>query len=108
MQSPNGDKYCPGCESWQFVHERTPKSLVPLSKETELQVKELNLQKPHNKPFPYDFVLHQSVIRCLQTKLFFLTTLLNNEKDLNKIKELLSLINMCLINLRMAVNLEKL
>jgi hypothetical protein len=110
MQTPNGEKYCAGCESWHFVHQRPQKQkfgeLVPLSKDTDIQLKETQLSKINNKQ-SFDYVLHESVIRCLQTKLYFLTTLLNNESDVVKIRDILSTINLCLEDISMAVALER-
>ena len=110
MQSSNGDKYCAGCEAWHFDHQRPKKQnfqeLGIVKKDTDLQLKETSLDNQQRKK-SFGFVLHQSVIRCLQTKLYFLTTLLNNENDVSKIKELLDLINTCLENIRLAVCLEQ-
>lgn len=110
MLNQAGQKYCAWCEAWQFDHEKKKKQklgeLAPVNKRTDIQLKENKLQKRFNKNL-FDFNLNQSVVRCLQTKLFFLSTLLNNESDLAKIKEILNTINICLENIRMAVGLDK-
>jgi hypothetical protein len=109
MRSPSGDKYCAGCEAWHFEHQRPQKQkigeLVPMSKDTDIQLKQTGLQTPYRPSF--DYVLNQSVIRCLQTKLYFLSTLLNNESDPSKIRELLSTINICLEDIRLAIAIER-
>jgi uncharacterized Zn finger protein (UPF0148 family) len=110
MQTPNGEKYCAGCESWQFEHQRPQKhkfgELVPLSKDTDIQLKNTQISKINNRD-SFDYMLNESLIRCLQTKLYFLTTLLNNEIDVLKIRDILSTINLCLQDISMAVSMEK-
>ncbi len=106
MQTPNGQKYCVGCEAWHFDMKRQKYGELVLKGVTDILPKQMELQRvlPTQS---FDHALNQSVIRCLQTKLYFLTTLLNNESDLNKIKDLLQTIGLCLENIRMACCLDK-
>jgi hypothetical protein len=110
MKSTNGQKYCVGCEAWHFDGKDRPikqnfGELVPMSKDTEIQLKDSQIDKKYRKK-SFDYVLNQSVTRCLQTKLFYLATLLNNESDILKIKEILETMNICLENIRMSQCLD--
>ncbi len=109
MKSPNDQKYCVGCEAWHFDQEPFKKEkfgeLVPLAN-TDVLLKDSKLAKKYRGK-QFDYVLNQSVIRSLQSKLYYLCTLLNSESDVTKINEILTTINMCLENIRMASCFEK-
>jgi len=107
----NNQKYCAGCEAWHYDLQETKNQkfgeLVPLySNKTDLMLKESNLTKKYRKK-SFDYVLNQSVVRSLQSKLFYLSTILSSENNLQKIKEILSTMNICLENIRMAACLEQ-
>ncbi len=111
MMSPNGQKYCAGCEAWEFDHERPEKhnhgEVANFNTvNTGIQLKESKISKRFEKQsFPY--ALNQSVIQCLQTKLFFFVSLLNSETDVNKCKDILITIKICLENIKMTSSLNK-
>jgi hypothetical protein len=104
MMSPDGQKYCVGCEQWQFEKKRQKYGEIMLKGVTDVQPKEMSVQTKAS--LNLDSLLNESLIRCLQTKLYFLSSLLNKESDVNKIKELLETIKYCLEDIRLACCLD--
>jgi hypothetical protein len=106
MTSPKtNQKYCPGCEIWYFEHERPKQKfgeLVTLPKQ-DIVLKKTDLAKRNDNS--YHFLHNQSIIQSLQTKLYFLSTLLNNETDVGKIKEILTTMKVCLEDISIATGL---
>lgn len=110
MKSPNGQKYCVGCEMWQFDKDMSLGrkqrfgDLVPLQGKQDLVCKENKLQNKNmkNVNFNMNYSLNQTIIQCLQTKLYFLATLLNNESNVIKIREILDTIKVCMEDIKMA------
>lgn len=101
MQSPNNQKYCVGCETWVFdVRPKRQKYTDVIA----LKNCDLTVKKSMPKLEYQDF-MNQSVIQCLYSKLYFLTTLLNTEKDVTKIKEILTTIKLCMEDINMAITL---
>lgn len=112
IQNVNGQKYCVGCESWVFTAERTKKQkngeIVPYNdKSQSLQIlRDSDKQiKPKTKKYSFDYSINQSVLQCLQSKLYFLSTLLNTLSDVDKIKNTLETIKICLEDINLTKNL---
>lgn len=108
MKSPNGQKYCVGCEAWHFEKERSQKQkytdLVSLQGKQNIQLKPTELQKiPQN--INYNNTLHQNVLQSLHYKLAYYSRLLNDESDTGKSKEILECMKLCMENIVIASKL---
>jgi hypothetical protein len=112
LQSSNGDKYCVGCEAWYFDRQRPQKQklgeLIPISSlKREIQlIKNSDKQIQKSNKYGFDYVINQTTLQCLQTKLYFLISLLNTQSDITQIKEILDTIKICLENIKLAKNLS--
>ncbi len=106
MVSPNGQKYCPGCEAWEFDYVKRRKQKFGEvatfnTVGTGLQLKDQKVQRKIKRQ-PFQYTLNQSVVQCLHTKLFYFVSELNNERDITKCKEILSTIKLCMEDIKMA------
>ncbi len=97
-----GHKYCPKCEMWHFLHERPQKQKI----EDVVKMPPRDLANLPKTQFDYDGMLNQCVLKSLQTKLYFLSTLLNSEVDCEKINGILSAIKICLEDIAMLKTIE--
>ena len=106
MISPNGQKYCPGCEAWEFDYvKRKNQKFREVATfntvNTGLQLKDQKIQRKIRKQ-PIQYTLNQSVLQCLHTKLFYFISELNNERNIMTCKEILSTIKLCMEDIKMA------
>ena len=109
MISPNGQKYCPGCEAWEFDYVKRRKQKFGEvatfnTVGTGLQLKDQKVQRKIKRQ-PFQYTLNQSVVQCLHTKLFYFVSELNSERDITKCKEILSTIKLCMEDIKMANSL---
>jgi hypothetical protein len=102
MRSPNGQKYCVGCEAWHFEKERQQKQkyteLVSLNGKQNIQLKQTEIQNIP-KQVNYNISLHQTVLQSLHLKLAYYSNLLNQENDIKASKEILEAMKLCLENI---------
>ena len=108
MKSPNGQKYCVGCEAWHFDKEQKRQKfteLVSLEGKQNIQVKPTDVQKLP-KGLNINFSLNSNVIQSLNIKLAYLGNLLNNETDLEKTKHILECMKICMENIQIANKLD--
>lgn len=113
MKSPDGQKYCVGCEMWHFDKEKKVKQrfgeLVALKGKQNIQLKQpqtTEVSKIPQNPVNYNLTLSKSVLNSLQQKLAYLSSILNNESDLNKTKDILDCMRVCMDNIQSAQNLN--
>ncbi len=113
MKSPDGQKYCVGCEMWHFDKEKKVKQrfgeLVALQGKQNIQLKKPKTTEvskiPHNN-VKFNLTLNKTVVSSLQLKLSYLSNILNNETDLNKTKDILECMRVCMENIQSAQNLN--
>lgn len=109
MKNIDGQKYCAGCEMWHFEKERPVKQkfgeLVSLKDKQNIQVKHTELSKLPKNILDYSMTLSKGVVQSLQLKLGYLSGLLNIETDVNKIKDILESMRICIDNIQNAKNL---
>lgn len=101
-----GQKYCPRCEIWHFEHERIKKQKI----EDVVKMPDRNIvlkEKEKSYDFNYEGILQKCVIKSLETKLFYLSTLLNSENDVDKIKNILTTIKLCLDDVILAKSMDR-
>jgi uncharacterized Zn finger protein (UPF0148 family) len=108
MRNSQGQKYCCGCEMWHVDQDRPKKQrfgeLVALHGKQNIQLKDstsTELSKINNIEIHFSTNLQQS----LQLKLIYLSSLLNNESDLNKTRQILDSIKLCMENIKNAKDL---
>ena len=113
MKSPDGQKYCVGCEMWHFDKEKVVKQkfgeLVSLKGKQNIQLKSTQsceVSKVHQNPADFNLTLNKTVLNSLQLKLSYLSNILNNEKEINKTKEILECMRICMENIQSANNLN--
>ena len=102
LKSFDGNKYCVKCEMWQFPDQVKAKQkftdLVVKSSQ-ELALRETSLAKvyPKNINFIYG---KEAIINSLRAKLAYLSSILNQTKDLTKTKQILENIELCIQNIK--------
>jgi uncharacterized Zn finger protein (UPF0148 family) len=108
MKNLDGQKYCVGCEMWHYDKDRPIKQkfgeLVSLKGKQNIQIKtqqHTEVSKITPK-IDYNLTLNKSVLQSLQLKLAYLSNLLNAETDINKTKEILECIKICMDNIQTA------
>lgn len=116
MKSPDGNKYCCGCEMWHFEKERPKKQRFgeiavknkPANNPSNqgLQVKHQEVSKLPKTHIEFNFTLNNNVLQSLQMKLAYLSNLLNNENNIAKSKEVLECIKLCIENIQSAKSLN--
>jgi len=113
MKSPDGQKYCVGCEMWHFDKEKKVKQkfgeLVSLKGKQNIQLKTTQsseVSKIQQNPVDFNLTLNKSVLNSLQMKLAYLSNILNNEKEINKSKEILECMRICMENIQTANSLN--
>ena len=113
MKSPDGQKYCVGCEMWHFDKEKKVKQkfgeLVSLKGKQNIQLKTTQsseVSKIQQNPVDFNITLNKTVLNSLQMKLAYLSNILNNEKEINKSKEILECMRICMENIQTANSLN--
>ena len=112
MKSPDGQRYCVGCEMWHFEKEKKVKQkfgeLVALQGKQNIQLKsratEVSTIPKNNVNF--NLTLNKNVLNSLQLKLAFLSNLLNTESNIDKTKEILECMKICMDNIQASKNLD--
>ena len=84
LKSFDGNKYCVKCEMWQF-----PDQVKARQKYTDLVVKSNQ-----------ELVLRETGLNSLKAKLAYLSSVLNQTKDLSKTQQILQNIELCLKNIK--------
>ncbi len=109
MKNSEGQKYCAGCEMWQFDKERPVKQkfgeLVSLNGKQNVQLKQntsSEVSKVCNKVYDFNMNLNTTVIQSLQVKLAYLANQLNLEVDPKKTNQILKAMKMCMENMESA------
>ena len=104
LKSFDGNKYCVKCEMWQFPDQVKAKQkytdLVVKSSQ-EIALRETRLAKiyPHN--INLEIYGKEAVLNSLRIKLAYLSSVLNQTKDLTKTKQILENIDLCIKNIKM-------
>jgi hypothetical protein len=104
MKSPNGQKYCVGCEMWHFdmeVQKQKFTELVSLEGKQNIQVKPTDVQKIP-KPINFNYQLNTNIVQSLKVKLAYLSNLLNAETDIDGSKAILECMRLCMENIQTA------
>lgn len=103
MRSIDGQKYCVNCEMWHYDNQRKKQKfeLVSLQGKQTLQVKRTEVSTlPKNR---FNFTpMNLSVIGSLNMKLEYLAKILNQENDIDKTKEILECMRICMQNIETA------
>ena len=102
LKSFDGNKYCVKCEIWQFpdqVKARQKYTDLVVKSSQELVLKNTGLTKRY-KNINYDIYGKESVLNSLKAKLAYLSSVLNQTKDLSKTQQILQNIELCLKNIK--------
>ena len=102
LKSFDGNKYCVKCEIWQFpdqVKARQKYTDLVVKSSQELVLKNTGLTKIY-KNINYDIYGKESVLNSLKAKLAYLSSVLNQTKDLSKTQQILQNIELCLKNIK--------
>ena len=102
LKSFDGNKYCVKCEMWQFpdqVKARQKYTDLVVKSSQELVLKNTGLTKIY-KNINYDIYGKESVLNSLKAKLAYLSSVLNQTKDLSKTQQILQNIELCLKNIK--------
>ena len=102
LKSFDGNKYCVKCEMWQFpdqVKARQKYTDLVVKSGQELVLKNTGLTKIY-KNINYDIYGKESVLNSLKAKLAYLSSVLNQTKDLSKTQQILQNIELCLKNIK--------
>ena len=102
LKSFEGNKYCVKCEMWQFpdqVKARQKYTDLVVKSSQELVLKNTGLTKIY-KNINYDIYGKESVLNSLKAKLAYLSSVLNQTKDLSKTQQILQNIELCLKNIK--------
>ena len=103
LKSFDGNKYCVKCEMWQFPDQVKAKQkytdlVVKSSQEIALRETRLAKVYPHNINF--DIYGKEAILNSLRAKLAYLSSVLNQTKDLIKTKQILENIELCIKNIK--------
>ena len=102
LKSLDGNKYCVKCEMWQFPDKETTKQRytdLVLKAHQELAIREMGLTKV-NKRFNINMFGKEALLNSLRAKLAYLSSILNQTKDLTKTKQILENIELCIKNIK--------
>ena len=103
LKSFDGNKYCVKCEMWQFPDQVKAKQkftdLVVKSSQ-ELALRETSLAKVYPKNINFNIYGKEAIINSLRAKLAYLSSILNQTKDLTKTKQILENIELCIQNIK--------
>ena len=103
LKSFDGNKYCVKCEMWQFPDQVKAKQkfqdLVVKSNQ-EIALRETRLAKVYPHHINFDIYGKEAVLNSLRVKLAYLSSVLNQTKDLTKTKQILENIELCIKNIK--------
>ena len=103
LKSFDGNKYCVKCEMWQFpdqVKARQKYTDLVVKTSQELVLKNTSLTKVYKTNLNFDIYGKASVLNSLKAKLAYLSSVLNQTKDLSKTQQILHNIELCLKNIK--------
>ena len=103
LKSFDGNKYCVKCEMWQFPDQVKAKQkytdlVVKASQELALRETRLTKIYPHN--INVNVYGKETILNSLRVKLAYLSSVLNQTKDLTKTKQILENIELCIKNIK--------
>ena len=99
LKSFDGNKYCVNCEMWQFpdqVKARQKYVDLVVKSNQELVIRETGLTKLYKNRINFDIYSKESALHSLKAKLAYLSSILNQTKDLSKTQQILQNIELCL------------
>ena len=103
LKSFDGNKYCVKCEMWQFPDQVKAKQkytdLVVKSSQ-EIALRETRLAKVYPTKINFDIYGKETILNSLRAKLAYLSSVLNQTKDLTKTKQILENIELCVKNIK--------
>ena len=103
LKSFDGNKYCVKCEMWQFPDQVKAKQkytdLVVKSSQ-ELALRETGLAKIYPHKIDMNVYGKEAVLNSLRVKLAYLSSILNETKDLTKTHQILENIELCIQNIK--------
>ena len=103
LKSFDGNKYCVKCEMWQFPDKVKAKQkyidLVVKSSQ-EIALRETRLAKVYPTKINFDIYGKETILNSLRAKLAYLSSVLNQTKDLTKTKQILENIELCVKNIK--------
>ena len=103
LKSLDGNKYCVKCEMWQFpdqVKARQKYTDLVVKSNQELVLRETGLTKIYKNSISLDIYGKETVLNSLKAKLAYLSSVLNQTKDLSKTQQILKNIELCLKNIK--------
>ena len=103
LKSLDGNKYCVKCEMWQFpdkVRASQKYTDLVVKSNQELALRETRLAKIYKNSININIYGKESVLNSLRTKLAYLSSVLNQTKDLNKTQQILQNMELCLKNIK--------
>ena len=103
LKSFDGNKYCVNCEMWQFpdqVKARQKYTDLVVKSNQELIIRETGLTKLYQNRINFNIYSKESALHSLKTKLAYLSSILNQTKDLSKTQQILQNIELCLKNIK--------
>ena len=103
LKSFDGNKYCVNCEMWQFpdqVKARQKYTDLVVKSNQELILRETGLTKLYKNRINFNIYSKESALHSLKTKLAYLSSVLNQTKDLSKTHQILQNIELCLKNIK--------
>lgn len=108
MRSPDGQKYCCGCEMWQFDNKPRQKKkfgeVILYKGNRQNQENSTQVSKPLNKDKLYN--LSSPILQTLNMKLSYLNQKLINETDLHMIKVIVNDMNLIMDAIQKCKNLN--
>ena len=102
LKSFDGNKYCVKCEIWQFpdqVKARQKYTDLVVKSSQELVLRDTSLTKYKNR-INIDLYGKESLLNSLKAKLAYLSSVLNQTKDLNKTQQILQNMELCIKNIK--------
>ena len=103
LKSFDGNKYCVKCEMWQFPDQVKAKQkytdLVVKSSQ-ELALRETGLAKIYPHKIDMNVYGKEAVLNSLRVKLAYLSSILNETKELTKTHQILENIELCIKNVK--------
>ena len=103
LKSFDGNKYCVKCEMWQFpdhVNARQKYTDLVVKSNQELALKETRLSKIYKNDITFGLYGRETILNSLRIKLAYLSSILNQTKDLNKTQQILQNIELCIKNIK--------
>ena len=103
LKSFDGNKYCVKCEMWQFpdkVKAKQKYTDLVVKSNQEIALRETRLTKIYPHSINFDIYGKEAVLNSLRVKLAYLSSVLNQTKDLTKTKQILENIELCIKNIK--------